>query len=348
MKHNKTKPIRPSRPKPTWPILSQRTNREEGGPSKLSALGGRGELVGIKPSRPNPQKIAEAVAPILRSASPERVKALDEIVRLSGERPDEWTKPPFGDFEYWLAHKCGWINDEELAQDQATYDRKRQKALDSSHRFSRERFSWMETPRYEEPPETGEYVPAIDMKLVRDRNLTDSARRVACFVLRHAYQDNRKGRFVAMTVTFIMKGLALSRRTVQRSLTLLETRGYFRCEVAKGSTTKMCVGLIIHLMQSLMPRHHKENWPEKRGNREASSMPQKKIHLYKTILGAKEKVSRLTWALKCMNGVARKAFQVDPVFGSKGVPACRGFKTLGTGFLHPSIRTMAHIQQGFA
>ena len=301
----------------------------------------------IKPSRPDPKKNAKAVVPILRGASPERMKALDEIARLSGDRPDEWTKPCFGDFEYWLAHKCGWISDDELAQDQAVYDRKRQVALESSHRFSIERYSWLETPRYEEPPETGEYVPAIDMKLVRDRNLTDSARRIACFILRHAYQDNREGRFVAMTVSFIMKGLAISRRTVQRSLTLLETRGYFRCEVAKGNTTKMCVGLIIHLMQSLFPRHHKEKWPKERGNPEASSMPQKKIHLYKSILGAKEKVSRLTWALKCMNDVARKAFQADPLFGSQHIPACRGFKTIGSGFLHPSIRTMAQRQRKF-
>ena len=172
----------------------------------------------IKPSRPDPKKNAKAVVPILRGASPERMKALDEIARLSGDRPDEWTKPCFGDFEYWLAHKCGWISDDELAQDQAVYDRKRQVALESSHRFSIERYSWLETPRYEEPPETGEYVPAIDMKLVRDRNLTDSARRIACFILRHAYQDNREGRFVAMTVSFIMKGLAISRRTVQLSL----------------------------------------------------------------------------------------------------------------------------------
>ena len=50
------------------------------------------------------------------------------------------------------------------------------------------------------------------------------------FIMQKAYQDNRAGGYIGMTVSYMMKGLSISRRTVQRSLTLLETRGYFRCE----------------------------------------------------------------------------------------------------------------------
>ena len=294
----------------------------------------------ITPTRPNPKKIAMAVAPIMRHAPTDRIKALDEIVRMAGKKPDAWKKPCFGDFEYWLAHNCGWISDEELKADTAAHEAKKQLALETSHRFSKNRYSWDETPRFEDPVDSGAYTPQVNMKLIHDRNLTDSARRISMFVMRHTYQDNRSGRYIGMTVSFIMKGLALSRRTVQRSLTLLETRGYFRCEVAHNTKTKMCVGLIIRLLSPIFPGHHKDKWPKKRENPEASNLPLKKGQVYKSIYTAKKKVLRITWALKCMNGVARTGNKTDPTLISSVVPECRGFKTLGAGmFLHPKIRT---------
>ena len=143
------------------------------------------------------------------------------------------------------------------------------------------------------------------MKLVKDRNLTDSARRIAMFIMQKAYQDNRAGRYIGMTVSYMMKGLSISRRTVQRSLTLLETRGYFRCEVAKGDRSRMCIGLIIHLLTPLFAKHHKEKWPKRRRNPDASPMPQKQIHFYKNTYGANVQISRFLWSIHCMAGVER-------------------------------------------
>lgn len=343
MYQSKQQPRRPSRPKPTSTHFLNPRIREEGGwkfqstPARTpsSIRPGGGERDSIPPiSRPNPKKIAMAVAPVLRGTCPERIRALDEIARLSGERPVGWSKPRYGEFEYWLAHNCGWISNDELADDANAFEIKRRRALDSSHRFSRERYSWIEKPRFEEPVQSGEYVPEISMKLVKDRNLTDSARRTALFVLQKAYQDNREGRLIPMTVSYIMKGLALSRRTVQRSLTLLETRGYFWCEVAKGDATRMCVGLIIHLKQSLFPGHHKESWHKKRRNPGAPSLPQKQIQFYKTIDRAKKRTSRLNWALRCMNGVARRGEKAQ-----LGAPSGR-FKTLGLEIDSPYLRNM--------
>lgn len=337
---NYPKPSRPGSP------FSQSLIREEGSRRFSTPTMGGGDVP--KPSRPNPQKIAMAVAPILRGASIDKIRALDEIARLAGDKPSHWQKPKFGDFEYWLAHNCGWISDEELQDDADEDQAKRNRALQSSHRFSEQRYSWMVPPHHEPPEEKGDYAPAVDMKLIRDRNLTDSARRVAMFVLRHTYQDNRAGRFIGMTVTFIMKGLSLSRRTVQRSLTLLETQGYFRCEVAKAKATRMCIGLIIHLMDTLIPCHHKKGWPEKRRKSGASDLSNNQTHFYKKIYSVlkNDKVSRLLWACKCMNGVARRAFHVDPVFGVSQVPECRGFKTLSSGFVHPALRTRAMQAMG--
>lgn len=302
-------------PQPKWINPTTGSNREEGtcnsppahSPSRL----GYQPINWAKPprpTRPNRQTKA-ATAPIMKRVCPKRVAAIEKIAELAGERPKRWNKPRFGEFEYWLAHQCGWITDNELADDTAAYKAKQLLAKHTSHQFSLNRFSWVESPKFEDPPETAEYVPQLSMKLVKDRNLTDSARRIAMFVLRHTYQDNRQERFIGMTVSFIMKGLSISRRTVQRSLTLLETRGYFRCQVAKGKQTRMCVGLIIHLMESLFPKHHKEKWPEKRKNSGASTMPPKQIQFYKSIYNAKIRTPRFSWAVYCMDAIASRAFK---------------------------------------
>ena len=295
----------------------------------------------VRPSRPDPRKIA--VAPIIRGASSQRMNALDEIVKMAGAKPENWKKPKFGDFEYWLAHNCQWITDAELQADVDFYNANRERALETSHRFSKTRFTWGEQPRHEVPQDNGEYIPSVNMRLIRDRNLTDSARRIAMFIMRHTYQDNRKDRFIGMTVSFVMNGLALSRRTVQRSLTLLETLGYFRCEVAKGNRSRMCIGLIIHLLEPLFPQHHKKKWPKKRGNPEASSVPQKHSRYTNLICGVatKNKVQRLTWAIKCMNGVARSASNAFSMRNPSQIPECRGYKTVACGTLmHPKLRAM--------
>ncbi|MEM9409507.1 MAG: hypothetical protein AAGA30_00170 [Planctomycetota bacterium] len=269
---------------------------------------------GRRPALPvnsvRPKKPYKMVAPIMRKVCNDRINALNEIAKLAGKRPEAWKKPKFGSFEYWLAHNVGWITDAQLNEDARAYESKRQLARETSQRFSEQRFSWLETPRYGEPDDSNDYVPQVAMKLIKDRNLTDSSRRIAQFVLRYAYQDNREGRFIGMTVSFIMKGLSLSRRTVQRSLTLLETRGYFRCEVAKAEQTRMCVGLIIHLQMTLLPKHHQMNWPERRGNSGASKLPHKQNQFYKTIYSAKQRLSRLNWAIKCMNSIARRSCTV--------------------------------------
>jgi len=300
----------------------------------------------IKPSSPNPQKIALAAAPITRGFSSQRINSLDQIAKLAGEKPDGWTKPEFGSFDYWLARNCNWISHEELQVDSAAYEDRRRRAIQTSHRFSLKRFTWSEEPVFEEPEDTGEYVPQVDMKLVKDRNLTDSARRIAMFVMRHTYQSNRNGRFIGMTVSFIMKGLQLSRRTVQRSLTLLETRGYLQCEVAKGQSSRMCIGLIIHLLTPLFPKHHRKSWSESRRNSEASAVPQKHqkyISFSERVCKtpAVKRVSRMVWALQCMDGVARTAITF---LRSSNIPQINNQDTIP--FLLPkSKRTESFLRQ---
>lgn len=310
-----------------------------------------------KPSRPNRAKIAAAAklfsqtVPIdhikTRKVPVDRINALLEIVTLAGEeKPERWGKPAYGEFDYWLGRKCGWINDEEFQVDTEKYEVKRRRALGTSYRFSSNRYGWGTKPRYE-VEEARDYVPQISMTVVNDRNLTDSARRIVMFIMRHAYQDSRSERFIGMTVSFIMEGLVLSRRTVQRCLTLLETLGYLQCEIATGGETKMCIGLIINLLSPLFPKHHKESWPERRTNSGASPMSQKQTEYINTSKGisngAVHRISRLNWALKCLAGVARCAYKADPALTPTFVPRTRGFSAML--YFHPETATLENVQQ---
>lgn len=302
------------------------------------------------PSRPNRAKLlatAKLIGQVLpaeridnRTVSIDRINSLLEIARLAGEKPNDWQKPEYGKFDYHLARNCGWIGDEEFRRDTEEFEIKRKRALGTSHRFSSDRYGWGIKPRYE-VEEVRDYVPQISMKVVNDRNLTDSARRIVMFIMRHAYQDARAERFIGMTVSFIMEGLAISRRTVQRCLTLLETLGYLRCEVATAGETRMCIGLVIKLLSPLFPEHHKDSWPEHRRKSGASTLSQKQSEYIKFSKGitqaATKRVLRLTWALKCMAGVARSAYKAAPELRQSMLPQCRGFQAMP--YFHPEIQS---------
>lgn len=129
-------------------------------------------------TRPSRQKMEQCAANILlRKASLPRINSLDKIAELAGTRPPEWTKPRYGDFEYWLARNCGWITDEEINEDYGADQAWRERSRNTSIKYR-----WDEPPRYNTPKDTGDYAPEVNMRLVKDRNLTDSARRIALFV----------------------------------------------------------------------------------------------------------------------------------------------------------------------
>lgn len=260
-------------------------------------------------TRPSRARTEQAAANILmRKASTPRINNLDAIAKLAGDRPPEWVKPRYGDFEYWLARNCGWITDTEINTDYADHQAMRIRARNTSLKYK-----WDTEPRYKAPKDTGEYAPELNMKLVKDRNLTDSARRIALFVMHRAYRDNREGRYIALTVSFIMKGLSLSRRTVQRNLSLLEKHGYIESDVVPSEHTKMCIGLIINLLSPLFPRHHKKKWAESRRKSDASQLTQNHNKFF-SIYKNKVQIPRILWAEKCCEGIIRSVIANEPIF----------------------------------
>ena len=117
-------------------------------------------------------------------------------------------------------------------------------------------------PRHAPPRDSGAYVPEMAARIEDDRNLTDGARRCARKLMEYVYRKNREGRAAEITVTYLMRALGKSRRTVQRYLRQLERAGYISVEVIHART-RMCAGLFVELLAPLFPRHHRQKWPQK-------------------------------------------------------------------------------------
>ncbi len=241
---------------------------------------------------------AQAAAPASRTA---------ELRDLIGPPPIPFDKPVYGTPSYALAFGLGWISEEEERADRAAYETRRERSLQTCHRHS-----LYERPRYQPPAESGAYVPAASARLEDDRNLTDGARRCARKVLEETYRRNREGRALEITVSYLAQGLGRCRRTIQRYLRLLEREGYIGVDVVKGGRSRLCTGLVIHLLGPLFPAHHKKRWPQRLKDSGATRESQN----YRVIdLQRKSaaRISRRSWAVKCMDGVFRALMKTSPL-----------------------------------
>lgn len=179
---------------------------------------------------------------------------------------------------------------------------RRQRALRTCHRPSLE-----QRKRYAAVKETKGYVPEASARIENDMNLTDGARRCARKLLEEAYRRNRAGRTVPITVSYLARALGKCRRTVQRYLRQLEEEGYIGVDVARGQRSRLCVGLVIALLAPLFAPHHRKGWPERAGKPGATAESQN--HRF-TVL-----VSRMNWAMRCMDGVFRSLMKTNPLAG---------------------------------
>ena len=151
--------------------------------------------------------------------------------------------------------------------------------------------------------ENGAYVPQLSACLENDPNLCDGARRCGRKIAEVVHRCDRDSRSAEITVTFLVKALQKSRRTVQRYLRQLERSGYIAVEVLQWRT-RMCKGLAIRLLAPLLPRH---GWLEKARKPDAPKMSQNNRSNIKT-----ERFSREGWALRCMDGVFRAFMKTLP------------------------------------
>jgi hypothetical protein len=174
-----------------------------------------------------------------------------------------------------------------------------------------------EQPLHAPPLDSATYVPEMAARIDDDRNLTDGACRCARKLAEYAYRKNRDARTAEITVTWLMKALGRSRRTVQRYLRQLERAGYISVQVMHAGT-RMCAGLLVELMAPVFPRHHRAKWPQKLIEPDAPRKSQNNRLRYRS--------SRESWALRCMDGVFRALTKTLPPLpvqqdGVKGLSA---------------------------
>ena len=155
---------------------------------------------------------------------------------------------------------------------------------------------------YAAPRESGAYVPETAARLDDDRNLTDGARRCARKIAAYVYKKNRDGRSAEITVTYLMKALHKSRRTVQRYLRQLESAGYIDVSVIHART-RMCAGLLVQLLAPMIPRH---GW-KKSMKPDAPMLSQNNSSRYKPRL-----VPRALWALRCTDPIQKAWDRIMP------------------------------------
>jgi hypothetical protein len=158
-------------------------------------------------------------------------------------------------------------------------------------------------PLHPPPRDNAAFVPEMAARVEDDLNLTDGARRCARKLAEYVYQRDRESRGAEITVTYLMRSLRKSRRTVQRYLRQLERAGYISVEVIHAGT-RMCAGLFVALLTPLFPRHHRHGWPQKLRKPDASRESQNdRLRI---------KYSRESWAVRCMDGVFRSLMKSLP------------------------------------
>jgi DNA-binding transcriptional ArsR family regulator len=160
-----------------------------------------------------------------------------------------------------------------------------------------------ETPLRPPPRDSGAYVPEMAARIEDDRNLTDGARRCARKIAEYVYRTNRDRRACEITVTYLMRALGKSRRTVQRYLRQLERAGYITVAVIHART-RMCAGLMVELLSTLIPRH---GWPQKLTKPDAPRLSQKYSSRYSTRI-----IPRDLWAVRCTDPIQKSWDRIMP------------------------------------
>lgn len=186
---------------------------------------------------------------------------------------------------------------------------RRARSLNTCHRYALTERSCKPAPRASRA-----YVPELAACIEDDPNLSDGARRCARKLAELTYRRNREGRALPVTVTYLAKALGRCRRTVQRYLRQLEREGYIVVEVIVSQRARMCVGLVVRLLGTLMAAHHRQRWPASVGKPGAT--PESLNKRFKGYIQAEGyRTSVEQWALRCMDGIFRGYMKTSPFAG---------------------------------
>lgn len=191
----------------------------------------------------------------------------------------------------------------------AVDNERRQRSLQTCHRYA----ATEHTPR-PLPRTSNGYVPELAARIDDDPNLGDGTRRCARKIAEMTYRQNREGRTLPVTVTYLARALGRCRRTVQRYLRQLEEGGYIAVDVVTSKRTCMCIGLVIKLLEPLFAGHHKTRWPGALGNPGATSLSRNQSPRVK-LMAEGDRIPVLSWATRSMNGVFDAFMKTKPLTG---------------------------------
>lgn len=184
---------------------------------------------------------------------------------------------------------------------------RRQRSLQTCHRYAS-----TERPHRAVSHTGNGFVPELAARIEDDPNLTDGARRCARKLAELTYRQNREGRILPVTVTYLARALGRCRRSVQRYLRQLEEGGYVAVEVVASPRSRMCIGLMVRLLAPLLAAHHQVRWPQTAQNPGATS--ESLNHRFKLLSQGKGyRVPVQQWALRCMDGVFRSLMKTTPL-----------------------------------
>ena len=102
------------------------------------------------------------------------------------------------------------------------------------------------------------------------------------------YRDNRKGRYLLVTISYLPKAMHRCDRSIQRYVKELIDEGYICVDVLKSHASKMVIGLKIRLRRPLFADHHKYKWPAKSRISEATYLSDKDYLKIKILEGGRD------------------------------------------------------------
>jgi hypothetical protein len=190
---------------------------------------------------------------------------------------------------------------------------RRVRSLQTCHRYAATEHAPRPLPRT-----SNGYVPELAARVDDDPNLCDGARRCARKIAELTYRQNREGRTLPVTVTYLATALGRCRRTVQRYLRQLEQAGYIAVDIVTSTRTRLCVGLFVKLLEPIFAGHHKARWPGTLGNAGATRASRNQSPRVKLIAEG-ERIPVLNWATRSMNGVFDALMKTKPLAGLPAV-----------------------------
>ena len=159
------------------------------------------------------------------------------------QKPSSYCPPAFNTPQYWQDCAKGWISDEQQRRDQADFELRRRRALDSKHRQA-------PTPHRHERPaprQSKQFSKCMSTQAARDDRLTPQSKAL----LQVLVARTGRGRFTDTTKTTL--GITMSRcpRSIQRYLQELIQFGYIRTQTRKSRRTGFFIGLRVWIMNSV-------------------------------------------------------------------------------------------------